>query len=130
MVAVDVKKMDLPTLITLRATVDAEIADKQQAARASFVDEMKALALQRGLNLSEFVEVKKVRGAKGVRAKAEAKYRDPDNAGNTWSGRGRLPRWLQEKVDAGEDRERFKIAVEGDAEAPQGGKRRGKAKVE
>ena len=38
MVAVDVKKMDLPTLITLRATVDAEIADKQQAARASFVD--------------------------------------------------------------------------------------------
>ena len=36
MVAVDVKKMDLPTLIALRATVDAEIADKQQAARAKF----------------------------------------------------------------------------------------------
>ena len=128
MAAVDVKKMDLPTLVALRAEVDAEIVEKQAHARASFVDEMKALAAQRGLNLSEFVEVKKVRGAKGVRAKAEVKYRDPDAPQNTWSGRGRLPAWLQEKVGAGEDKERFRIGgAPSESEAP---KRRGKSKAE
>lgn len=44
-----------------------------------------------------------------MRAKAEAKYRDPDAPHNTWSGRGKLPRWLQEKMDAGRDRDEFMI---------------------
>jgi DNA-binding protein H-NS len=73
------------------------------------------------------VDVKKVRGAKGARAKAEVKYRDPEMAGNTWSGRGRLPKWLQEKVDAGEDREQFRVGgAPPESDAP---KRRGKAKA-
>ena len=37
-----------------------------------------------------------------------AKYRDPDTQ-EEWSGRGRLPRWLQSKVDAGQDKEAFLI---------------------
>ncbi|REG45541.1 DNA-binding protein H-NS [Paraburkholderia sp. BL6669N2] len=35
---------------------------------------------------------------------AAAKYRDPET-GNTWSGRGRAPRWLKDQ-----DLERFRIA--------------------
>lgn len=35
------------------------------------------------------------------RAKVAPKYRDPENARNTWSGRGRIPRWLAEKVQRG-----------------------------
>ncbi|MDR7192977.1 H-NS histone family protein [Luteimonas terrae] len=34
-------------------------------------------------------------------AKVAAKYRDPDNKRNTWSGRGRMPRWLAEKTKRG-----------------------------
>lgn len=33
--------------------------------------------------------------------KVAPKYRDPDNARNTWSGRGSQPRWLAEKVKRG-----------------------------
>jgi len=33
--------------------------------------------------------------------KVEPKYRDPDNARNTWSGRGSQPLWLAEKVKRG-----------------------------
>jgi len=33
--------------------------------------------------------------------KVAAKYRDPDNKRNTWSGRGRMPRWLAEKTKHG-----------------------------
>ncbi|MEG3789338.1 H-NS histone family protein [Lysobacter sp. CCNWLW3] len=33
--------------------------------------------------------------------KVAAKYRDPENKRNTWSGRGRMPRWLTQKTKHG-----------------------------
>lgn len=39
-------------------------------------------------------------------AKALVKYRDP-KTGGTWSGRGRMARWLAEKVKAGEKSEKY-----------------------
>ena len=33
--------------------------------------------------------------------KVAPKYRDPENKRNTWSGRGRMPRWLAEKTRHG-----------------------------
>jgi DNA-binding protein H-NS len=40
-------------------------------------------------------------------ARAAIKYRD--DAGNTWSGRGKHPGWLTEKLDAGRTLEEFLI---------------------
>lgn len=37
------------------------------------------------------------------------KYRDPKNADNEWSGRGRSPRWMQEYLDAGKQKDDFLI---------------------
>ncbi|WP_286291223.1 H-NS histone family protein [Methylomarinovum tepidoasis] len=37
------------------------------------------------------------------------KYRHPENPELTWSGRGQMPRWLRELVDAGHDKEAFRI---------------------
>lgn len=34
-----------------------------------------------------------------------------DETGRTWSGKGRVPGWLQERIDAGETLERFAIAA-------------------
>lgn len=36
------------------------------------------------------------------RARAAPKYRDPANKRHTWSGRGRMPRWLADKVKRGQ----------------------------
>lgn len=46
---------------------------------------------------------------KRKRAKAAVKYRDPDNRRNTWSGRGRMPRWLAEKTRRGHNAADFLI---------------------
>jgi len=53
--------------------------------------------------LGEIDAPKPLRGRKKLRkAKAVAsKYRDP-KSGETWSGRGRMARWLAAKVKAGE----------------------------
>ena len=39
-----------------------------------------------------------------------ARYRNRDNPAQTWSGRGREPKWLAEKIAAGASREEFAIA--------------------
>lgn len=42
--------------------------------------------------------------------KVAPKYRNPENAGETWTGRGRQPRWLTAYTDAGRNRDEFLIA--------------------
>jgi DNA-binding protein H-NS len=37
------------------------------------------------------------------------KYRNPKNPAETWSGRGRLPRWLRPQLRAGRDLDDFLI---------------------
>lgn len=69
--------------------------------------ELVALAQSYGYAISELfdsahaprVVAKRVRTHK--REKIPAKYRDPENGRNTWSGRGRMPRWLADKVRRG-----------------------------
>ncbi|KLJ02544.1 H-NS histone family protein [Luteimonas sp. FCS-9] len=53
--------------------------------------------------------VTKTPARKRKRAKAAVKYRDPDNKRNTWSGRGRMPRWLAEKTKRGQSAADFLI---------------------
>jgi len=115
--AINLKAMELPALLELQTSLTAEILDKQNLARASFVDEMRQLAASRGLQLSEFVDIKRGKVARARSGNSEIKYRDPDNPANVWSGRGRLARWLQEKVDAGRNKEDFRVQSEG-AEIP------------
>jgi len=41
----------------------------------------------------------------------KAKYRDP-LTGETWSGRGRMARWLRAKQQIGEDIEKYRVHQE------------------
>lgn len=50
---------------------------------------MAGLAKQHGLSLDEILG--KAQRGKGSVA---PKYRDPKNPENTWTGRGRMPRWM------------------------------------
>lgn len=39
----------------------------------------------------------------------DPKYRSPDDETLTWTGRGRTPKWLQEKINEGASKEDFLI---------------------
>ena len=47
--------------------------------------------------------------SKGPTRKVAPKYRDP-SSGQTWTGRGRMPKWMEAQIAAGKDREEFLIA--------------------
>lgn len=67
-----------------------------------------ALAAQYGYTIDELFgdqPVAEITGKKRARrrntGKVAAKYRDPENKRNTWSGRGRMPVWLAKKTKYG-----------------------------
>ncbi|WFU20440.1 H-NS histone family protein [Bradyrhizobium sp. CB3481] len=37
------------------------------------------------------------------------RFRNPDNPAETWSGRGKLPRWLATLIASGRNRDEFRI---------------------
>jgi DNA-binding protein H-NS len=77
---------------------------KRKAAFEKARKEAIKLAKAHGLTLMElFGEGPKRKGSIRV------KYRDPQNRANTWTGRGRMPRWLAEAIKAGRAREEFLV---------------------
>ena len=76
--------------------------DKQKAREQIF-----ALAQQAGVPLKELLV-----GFPGTRnkgGKVEARYRNPANAGEQWTGRGRQPKWVKDWVDGGKSIDDLRI---------------------
>ena len=80
---------------------------------------LKAAAAAEGYTIEELFGVsagaapraaKAPRASRGTGAKVPPKYRNPANAEQTWTGRGRQPRWMAEEVAKGRKPEDFLIA--------------------
>ncbi|TCP60234.1 DNA-binding protein H-NS [Rhodovulum bhavnagarense] len=99
----NLEKLSLDELKALRKDVDAAIESFQQRKKAEARAELEAKARELGFTLDEIVRMK------ARRVKAAAKYRNPENASETWSGRGRRPKWLEEALNAGADLADFLI---------------------
>jgi len=89
--------------------VQAEEARKTELAAA--IEDIKARMDEYGITVRDLGGRSSVAGPRaggtGRRRPAAIKYRD--KAGNTWTGRGRTPRWLQAHLDAGKKVEDFQV---------------------
>ena len=94
---IDLSKMSLDELKTLRKDVEKAISGYKDRQRAEAMKELQAVAKKHGLPLDEIVTGK---GRKS-KAKSPPKYRNPDNAEETWSGRGRQPEWYKSAIAKG-----------------------------
>jgi DNA-binding protein H-NS len=75
------------------AQMEARIArmkiEKQNAERAELRQRILAMVKEHGFEIGDlFGKGRKGKGAVAI------KYRDPQNPANTWTRRGRMPRWL------------------------------------
>jgi DNA-binding protein H-NS len=82
-------KMSYAQLAALRTRIDGLMVVKQSAERAALRQKLADMAKEHGLSLEEVLG--KRRKGKGSVA---VKYRDPKNSENSWTGRGRMPRWM------------------------------------
>jgi DNA-binding protein H-NS len=84
------EKMSYAELADLRTRVDQAMADKQSTERAALRQKMADLAKDHGLSLDEVLG----KGRRKGKGSVAVKYRDPKSPENTWTGRGRMPRWM------------------------------------
>jgi DNA-binding protein H-NS len=85
----NIDKMSYAELAELRTQIDRSMVEKQNSERAALRQKMEDMAKQHGLSIQEVFG--KTRKGKGSVA---PKYRDAKNPENTWTGRGRMPRWM------------------------------------
>lgn len=80
------------------------ITKKEQAVQKAYV-QMVQLATELGMSVEDVLArgrktAPKTKEENAVKRVAP-KYRNPLNAEETWTGRGRQPRWVQEKISRG-----------------------------
>jgi DNA-binding protein H-NS len=120
--AVDLDKMSMQQLTALIEAAEAKRRDKLEEAKAALRAEVGRKAAELGISAGDlFAQAgrrapteQKARGRRprsDAGAKVAAKYRDPET-GETWSGRGRPPRWLAAKEAEGKRREEFAVEPE------------------
>ena len=94
--------MDLDTLKEMRKTVDRAISNYETRKRKEALSAIEQAAKEHGFKLSDLVaDQKPGRGKRSGEAGGEAVYVNPENPEETWSGRGRRPRWVNDALTAG-----------------------------
>ena len=82
-------RMTYADLIGLEGEIARLKTEKQTSERAALKEKLTDIAKDAGFDINElFGKAKKGKGS------VAPKYRDPANPQNTWTGRGRPPRWL------------------------------------
>ena len=89
MARLNLEKMSSAELSELRSQVDRLIVEKQASERTALRQKMAEMAESAGMSLDAVLG----KGRKG-KGSVAAKYRDPKNPENTWTGRGRMPLWM------------------------------------
>lgn len=82
----------LSDLLRQKEELEARIAEVRSSERASAIANALAIIAEHGLTAEDLFSAKAVKAKKVV----AAKYKDPET-GKTWSGRGRVPKWLEGK---------------------------------
>ena len=102
---VDLEKMSLEELKKLQKDVANEIKNFKDRDKKKKLAEVEAFARERGLNPADLSELVKRR----TRKPAKPKYANPADPAQTWTGRGRRPRWIEEALAKGKTLDQMAI---------------------
>lgn len=96
----NLEKLSIPELNELQVKITKEIAQRKIDEKQKLISDVAAMVEARGFALDDIIGGAKTT-KKGQRKPASIKYRNPQNADMTWSGRGRQPAWVKEWLAQG-----------------------------
>lgn len=100
--AIDLNTLSRKELLKLQKDVEAALKDAEARERREALEAAEKAAAEFGFSLNELSADVKLRGS-AKKSKSPPKYRNPENPEQTWSGRGRKPRWVHEALMRGAD---------------------------
>lgn len=116
--SIQLENMSLEELKAFHKEVTKALTTYEDRKKSEAREQLERQARELGFSLSDLTGKLKVK-----RTPAPPKYANPENSADTWSGRGRKPKWLSEALENGHDIEEFAINKEEQEEAPAKPKR-------
>lgn len=104
--SVDISKLSAKELEQLRVSIDGTIEARRNEERKKVVEQIRGILTEHGMSWDD---LPRTRGGAGKGAKVSPKFRDPKNPENTWSGRGRKPKWVEAHLASGGSMESLAI---------------------
>jgi len=108
MAKVDLSDYNLSELKGLHAEIEKEIKARQQDDVAKARQQILAIAQGLGVSVEELLASSGAK-SKGNGKPVQAQYRNPADDAQTWSGRGRQPKWIAEGLAGGKSLDDFRI---------------------
>lgn len=109
--SVDLSMLSIEALETVIVDAQRLIKEKKKTQFKVARSQAEKLAAELGFTLEELVAGKATDSAETtkIRKAVEVRYRNPDNHQETWTGRGKQPRWLAAAIASGCKLEEFAV---------------------
>jgi DNA-binding protein H-NS len=105
----DISNLSVEELKKLQVEAEALIASKKDQAIEDAYNQISAIAENVGLSIDQILEFGATKRKKTTRKSVEPRYRSKANPEDTWTGRGKQPRWLVAELEKGAKLESFLI---------------------
>jgi DNA-binding protein H-NS len=111
MAKTDLSQYNLAELKGLQFDIEKEIKSRQQDEVRKAREQILAIAQDVGVPVSALIA--KAGGAKknggAAQQQGQARFRNPADEAQTWTGRGRQPKWIAEGLAGGKSLDDFRI---------------------
>ncbi|OTG81205.1 DNA-binding protein [Acinetobacter sp. ANC 4558] len=105
----DISNLSVEELKRLQIEAEALIASKKDQAIEDAYNQIIAVAENVGLSVDQILEFGLSKRKKSTRKAVEPRYRSKVNENDTWTGRGKQPRWLVAELEKGAQLDDFLI---------------------
>lgn len=108
MATIDLSNYNLSELKGLQFDVEKEIKNRQQDEVKKAREQILAIAHDVGLPVEELLAAKATKARKSGQSNSVAQFRNPDDGAQTWTGRGRKPKWVLDALSNGKSMDDLK----------------------
>jgi DNA-binding protein H-NS len=107
----DLSNLSLGDLRNLQEQIKQEMKKREVQEVQKAREQILAIAQSVGMPLKDLISASG-RGGKSAGANTGSvavRYRNPDNASQQWTGRGRQPKWVKEWVEGGKSLDKLRV---------------------
>lgn len=109
MKTIDLSSYNLAQLKGLLVDIEKEVKDRQQQEVKKARDQIFAIAQDLGVSVEQLLANAGGKSKGGSGQKVQPQYHNPTDKSQTWTGRGRQPKWVAEGLARGKSLEDFRI---------------------
>jgi DNA-binding protein H-NS len=105
--SINFSEYSIEDLKKLQKDIEKAIVSKAEEAKKTALQKIHNIANEHGLDIDEVLDGLKNPSKK--KGKVPPKYRNPNNSSETWTGRGRKPKWVEQALSEGKTLESLEI---------------------